>query len=88
MRGCRIRDFPPAAAAGEAGGVGALAQGEGEGPQAQVHRQHHEDGGARARSHCHFVRLPIHFIPDSLTYVVALCLKRQCDRTLGGVQEA
>jgi hypothetical protein len=26
----------------------------------------------------------IRFIPDSRTYSVPLCLKRQCDRTLGG----
>jgi hypothetical protein len=37
----------------------------------------------RARSHCRFVRPPIHFIPDSLTYSVPLFLRRQGDRTLG-----
>jgi hypothetical protein len=40
-------------------------------------------GAPRARSHCRFVRPHIHFIPDSLTYAVALFLNRQCDRTLG-----
>ena len=34
------------------------------------------DAAGRARSHCHFVLLLIHFIPDSLTYLVTLCLKR------------
>ena len=40
-------------------------------------------GAARARSHCRFVLLLAHFIPDSLTCSVPLYLKRQCDRTLG-----
>jgi hypothetical protein len=41
------------------------------------------DAGAdRARSHCRL--LPLNrFIPDLLTYLVTLFLKRQCDRTLG-----
>jgi hypothetical protein len=43
-------------------------------------------GGPRARSHCRFVPPLIHFIPDSLTYLVPLFLKRQCDRTLGGLR--
>jgi hypothetical protein len=40
-----------------------------------------------ARSHCRFVKPPIHFIPYSLTYSVPLFLKRQCDRTqqVGGL---
>ena len=42
-----------------------------------------ERGADRARSHCCFVLLPIHFIPDSLTCSAPLFLKRQCDRTLG-----
>jgi hypothetical protein len=41
-------------------------------------------GGHWARSRCRFVLPLIHFMPDSLTYSVPLCLKRQCDRTLGG----
>jgi hypothetical protein len=40
-------------------------------------------GAARAWSHCRFVLLRIHFIPELLTYSVPLFLKRQCDRTLG-----
>ena len=36
----------------------------------------------RARSHCRFVLLLIHFIPYSLIYSVPLFLKQQCDRTL------
>jgi hypothetical protein len=40
-------------------------------------------GTDRARSHCRFLPPPIHFIPDSLTYSVALFLKRQYDRTPG-----
>jgi hypothetical protein len=39
-------------------------------------------GGARARLHYRFAPPLIHFIPDSLTYSVPLCLRRQCDRTL------
>ena len=42
-------------------------------------------GAVWARSHCRFVLLLIHFIPDLLTYLVPLFLKRQCDRTLGAV---
>ena len=38
---------------------------------------------ARARPHPRFVLPLIHFIPDLLTYLVPLFLKRQCDRTLG-----
>jgi arylsulfatase A-like enzyme len=45
-----------------------------------------DHGDIRARSHCRFVLPLIHFIPDSLTYSVALFLKRQCDRTLGDMQ--
>jgi hypothetical protein len=37
----------------------------------------------RARSPYRFAPLVIHVIPDSLTYLVSLFLKRQCDRTLG-----
>jgi hypothetical protein len=44
-------------------------------------------GAARARSHCRFVLPLIYLIPDSLTYSVALFLKRQCDRTLGDADE-
>ena len=40
-------------------------------------------GLPRVRSPCRFVVLPIYVIPDSLKYLVALFLKRQCDRTLG-----
>jgi hypothetical protein len=43
------------------------------------------DGALRARSHCRFVPPLIHFTPDSLTYLVPLFLKRQCDRTLGAL---
>jgi MFS family permease len=43
-------------------------------------------GTLRARSHCRFVPPLIHFIPDLLTYSVPLFLKRQCDRTLGTLQ--
>jgi hypothetical protein len=42
-------------------------------------------GGLRARSHRRFVPPLIHAIPYSLTYSVPLFLKRQCDRTLGGL---
>ena len=45
----------------------------------------HAGGGRRARSHRCVAPPRIHFIPDSLTYSVPLFLKRQCDRTLGGV---
>ena len=39
-----------------------------------------DDGGpARARSHCRFVLPLIRFPPDSLTYLVPLCLRQQCD---------
>ena len=41
------------------------------------------EGVGRARSHCRFVLLRIHFIPYLLTYLVPLFLKRQWDRTLG-----
>jgi hypothetical protein len=44
-----------------------------------------EGGGFRARSHCRFVLLLIHFVPHSLTYSLHLFLKRQCDQTLGGL---
>ena len=44
---------------------------------------HRADRLLRARSHCRFVLTLIHFMPCSLTYSVPLCLKRQCDRTLG-----
>jgi hypothetical protein len=40
-------------------------------------------GSARARSHCRFVPPRIHFIPDSPAYSVPLCVKRQCNLTLG-----
>jgi hypothetical protein len=40
-------------------------------------------GPLRARSHCRFVLTLIHFIPDSIRYLVPLFVKRQCDRTLG-----
>jgi hypothetical protein len=40
-------------------------------------------GAYRAQSHCRFVLPLIRFIPDLLTYLVPLFLKRQCDRTLG-----
>ena len=40
-----------------------------------------------ARSHCRFVPPRIHFIPDSLAYLVPLFLKRQCDRTLGHLRQ-
>ena len=33
-------------------------------------------GAPRARSHCRFVLLLTHFLPDSLTYSVPLSLKR------------
>ena len=42
-----------------------------------------EHGLLRARSPRRFVLPIIHFIPDFLTYLVPLYLKRQCDRTLG-----
>ena len=49
-----------------------------------VPRQQLDRGGrAGARWHCRFVLPIIHRTPDSLTYSVALFLKRQCDRTLG-----
>ena len=35
-------------------------------------------GDRRARSHCRFVLLLIHFTPESLTYSVPRFLKRQC----------
>ena len=40
-------------------------------------------GADRARLHCCFAPSLIHFIPDSLKYLVTLFLKRSCDRTLG-----
>jgi hypothetical protein len=41
-------------------------------------------GRPRARSHCRFAPPPlVRFMPDSLMYLVAPVLKRQCDRTLG-----
>ena len=40
-------------------------------------------GTPRARGHCHFILPLIRVTPESLTYLVALVLKRQCDRTLG-----
>ena len=43
-------------------------------------------GEARARSLRRFVLPFIRFAPDSLAYSVALFLKQQCDRTLGGGQ--
>ena len=46
------------------------------------------EGGARARSHCHFVPPLIRFIPGLLTYSVPLFLKRQRDRTLGAPRAA
>jgi hypothetical protein len=39
--------------------------------------------GLRPRSHCRFVRLLIHSVPYSPTYLVLRFLKRQCDRTPG-----
>jgi hypothetical protein len=44
-------------------------------------------GRLRARLHLCFVLPLIHFISDLLTYSVPLFLKRQCDRTLGGLQD-
>jgi hypothetical protein len=41
------------------------------------------EGEPRARSHCRFVPPLVRFIPDLLTYLVPLFLKRQCDRTPG-----
>ena len=40
-------------------------------------------GGARARSHCRSVPPLIHFMPDSLTYSVPLCMKGRCARIPG-----
>ena len=40
-------------------------------------------GACRAQSRYRFVLPLIRFIPESLTYLVPLCLKRQCDRTPG-----
>ena len=40
-------------------------------------------GWGRARSHRHFARPLMHFIPDLLRGSAPLCLMRQCDRTLG-----
>jgi hypothetical protein len=45
-------------------------------------------GELRARSLCRFVLPRIHFIPDLLTYLVTLFLKRRCDRTLGELAAA
>ena len=43
-------------------------------------------GALRARSRIvRFVFLLIHFTPDLLSYSVLLCVKRQCDRTLGAL---
>ena len=41
------------------------------------------EGEARARSHCRFAPPLICFIPYSPMYSAPLCLKRECDRTLG-----
>ena len=43
-------------------------------------------GGSRARSHRRFAPPLIRFIPDPLTYSAPLFLKRQCDRTPGGMR--
>ena len=43
-------------------------------------------GGLRVRLHCRFVLPLINCTPESLTYSVPLFLKRQCDRTLGGLR--
>jgi hypothetical protein len=42
-------------------------------------------GVLRARSHCHFAPLLIHFTPELLKYSVPLFLKRKCGRTLGAL---
>ena len=41
-------------------------------------------GAGRLRSHCRFALPFIHFIPDALRDSAVVCVKRQCDRTLGG----
>ena len=43
----------------------------------------HASGRRRARAHCRFAPPFILSVPDSLTYLVHVSLKRQCDRTLG-----
>jgi hypothetical protein len=55
--------------------------------QAAVQRANARTAGAtRARLHCRFAPLPIHFIEDLLTCSVPLFLKRQCGRTLGATR--
>jgi hypothetical protein len=46
-------------------------------------RQRQPGGVGRARSHCRFALLLIHFIADSLRQSVPVYLKCPCDRALG-----
>jgi hypothetical protein len=65
---------------------GGAARGESEGQDIGKYKDVRDSGGlgvGLGRTAACMLPPPIHFMPDSLTYWVPLCLKRRCGRTLG-----